>query len=183
MRFTEKQDFPTWVQALFLGLWIFIPTISGLGSQNMLVFLSMATMMALVFGSIWYLLGVMKTFVSESELTVVFGYFPVYTKRIPLSSIASAAVEDYNSLREFGGWGIRGLGKNRALNMDGHRGVRLLLNDGSRLMIGSQYPEELFAALSVDQTQKQAAEEELNFGATANPGAPPVVDSDGHVQA
>ena len=53
----------------------------------------------------------------------------------------------YSPLVEYGGWGIRGWGKNVALNARGNRGVRLMLMDGRRVLVGSQRAEELAAAL------------------------------------
>ena len=53
----------------------------------------------------------------------------------------------YRPIREYGGWGIRGFGKRRALNMRGDRGVLLIRKDGSTMLIGSQKPRELLAAL------------------------------------
>ena len=170
MRFTEKQHFPAWVQYLFVGMGTIMPLIIGLASRSLFMFLLVATIDIFTFAVIWVLLGMMRTYVSDSELKVVFGAWPVYTKRIPLDQILDARVEEYNPMKEFGGWGIRGMGKNRALNMDGRRGVRLTLRDGSRWMIGSQAPEELAAALGVEASDayRQAVEELENI--------PPVVE-------
>ncbi len=54
----------------------------------------------------------------------------------------------YRPISQYGGWGIRGFGKNRALNARGNRGVLLTKADGSTLMIGSQKPRELLEALA-----------------------------------
>jgi hypothetical protein len=50
----------------------------------------------------------------------------------------------YRPIADHGGWGIRsGRDGERALTARGNRGVRLVLADGTRLLIGSQRPEEL----------------------------------------
>lgn len=67
--------------------------------------------------------------------------------RIPVHTIRHAEAVTYHPLRDFGGWGLRWSGKGRALNAYGSRGVQLILNDGRRILIGSQQPEELMAAL------------------------------------
>jgi hypothetical protein len=51
-------------------------------------------------------------------------------------------------LREYGGWGVRGFGSNRAYNMRGDQGVQLDLVDGSRVLIGTQRPGELETAIA-----------------------------------
>ena len=63
------------------------------------------------------------------------------------SEIAGASARTYRPLREFGGWGIRGWGANRAYNVSGDEGVQLVLTNGSRILIGTQRPQELEAAI------------------------------------
>jgi hypothetical protein len=74
-------------------------------------------------------------------------YFPFLTSRIPVGVIERCAPRTYSPLGEYGGWGIRGFGKNRAYNVSGNRGVQLVLVSGRRLLIGSRRPEELAVAL------------------------------------
>ncbi len=64
------------------------------------------------------------------------------------SEIAGAAARTYRPLREFGGWGIRGWGANRAYNLYGDQGVQLVLTNGNRILIGTQRPQELEAAIA-----------------------------------
>ena len=85
----------------------------------------------------------------DDEVVVSFGWlFPLYRRRIRLTEVASAEAVTYSALIEYGGWGIRGMGKNVALNARGNRGVRLHLQNGNRVLIGSQRPEELAAAIA-----------------------------------
>jgi hypothetical protein len=85
------------------------------------------------------------TSVGLDAVTVRFG--PFYRTRIPFSEIVRAEAVAYRPLRDYGGWGIRGLGRGRALSMRGSRGVLLTRADGSTLLIGSQKPRQLLAAL------------------------------------
>jgi hypothetical protein len=85
------------------------------------------------------------TTVTAQSVDVRFGIF--YRTSIPLSDLAQADAVAYRPIREYGGWGIRGFGKRRALNMRGDRGVLLIRKDGSTILIGSQKPRELLAAL------------------------------------
>ncbi len=74
-------------------------------------------------------------------------FWPFARRRIPIDEIVSYEVRTYRPIREYGGWGVRyGFG-GTAYNMSGNRGVQLELADGKRVLIGSQRPEELAAAL------------------------------------
>lgn len=86
------------------------------------------------------------TTVAEDAVTVRFG--PFYRMRIPFSEIAQAEAVSYRPVREYGGWGIRGFGRRRALNTRGNLGVLVTSGDGSTVLIGSQKPRELLAALA-----------------------------------
>jgi hypothetical protein len=86
------------------------------------------------------------TRVGAHGVTVRFGF--LYRTSIPMSDIRLAEAVQYRPVRDYGGWGIRGLGRRRALNMRGDRGVLLTRQDGSTLLIGSQRPRELLTALA-----------------------------------
>lgn len=66
---------------------------------------------------------------------------------IPTRDIDSAFTREYSPIREYGGWGVRVSRAGRAYNAYGNEGVQLVLNDGSRILVGSQRSEELVAAL------------------------------------
>jgi hypothetical protein len=68
-------------------------------------------------------------------------------RRIPLSAIRSAKPVAYNPL-DYGGYGIRSGPGGLAYIADGNRGVQVELNDGRKLLIGSQCPEELAQAIT-----------------------------------
>ena len=76
-------------------------------------------------------------------------FFPIQRKfkYLPWNTIARSFVRQYNPLGEYGGWGMRGLGKNKALNISGNKGLQLVLEDGSKLLIGTSKPEELTTTL------------------------------------
>jgi hypothetical protein len=86
------------------------------------------------------------TTVTADAVTVRFGF--LYRTTIPLSEVRQAEAVQYRPIAQYGGWGIRGFGKKRALNSRGNRGVLLTKADGSALMIGSQKPRELLEALA-----------------------------------
>ncbi len=88
----------------------------------------------------------MKTTVAPDAVTVRFGFLS--TTRIPVSEIARAEAVAYRPIRDYGGWGIRGLGRRRALNVRGDRGVLVVRTNGTTVLIGTQRPRELLSALA-----------------------------------
>jgi len=74
-------------------------------------------------------------------------FFPLRTRRIPYRKIASAEAVTYRPLLDYGGWGIRLGAGGWAYTVSGRRGVRLTFSDGTHLLVGSQAPEALVAAL------------------------------------
>jgi hypothetical protein len=64
------------------------------------------------------------------------------------AEVARAYVRAYDPLSEYGGWGLKGTARNRALNMSGDQGLQLELQNGRRLLLGTQRPAEVAQALS-----------------------------------
>lgn len=89
----------------------------------------------------------LSTTVTREDVRVRYG--PLYSLRVPVSEIARAEALLYRPIRDYGGWGIRGTRKHRALNARGDRGVLITRRDGSTVMIGSQKPRELLDALAL----------------------------------
>ncbi len=91
----------------------------------------------------------LRTVTTERELVVTLGaLFPLYRRRIPLAEITGAEAVTYSPLADYGGWGIRWGRNGAAVNARGSRGVLLTLRGGKRLLIGSQRPDALAAALT-----------------------------------
>lgn len=75
--------------------------------------------------------------------------FPVSRVEIPTTHILEAAVRHYSPLKEYGGWGVRvSRTHGRAYNAYGSLGVQLVVEGRGPVLIGSQHPEELLAALA-----------------------------------
>ncbi|MEP6802864.1 MAG: hypothetical protein ABJC07_13030 [Acidobacteriota bacterium] len=88
----------------------------------------------------------MRTSVDRDAITVRFGF--LNTTRIPFAEIARAEAVAYRPIRDYGGWGIRGFGGRRALNVRGNLGVLVVRADGATVLVGCQRPRELLAALA-----------------------------------
>lgn len=145
-QFTEKQAFALGVYFLLGGIVafseFFLWAARGQGQTTMLLL------------SLVWLLPVMnllclRTRVTQTELVVTFGaLFPLYRRCIRRADIASIQVVTYRPLPDYGGWGIRCMGRNVALNARGNQGVCLSLHDGRTVLIGSQRAEALAEALT-----------------------------------
>ncbi len=117
--YNETQSFSPWVVALLLG------SVALLGA-----------LLALR----------LTTTVTPDALLVRYGF--LYRMRVPLSEIALAEAVQYAPVRDYGGWGIRGSRRRRALNARGNQGVLVTRSDGTTLLVGSQRPRELLEALA-----------------------------------
>jgi hypothetical protein len=93
------------------------------------------------------LIARLDTLILDNGIAVCF--FPFHTdfRFYSWEEIDKCHVRVYSPLREYGGWGLRGIGKHRAFNVSGNNGLQLVLRDGSKLLIGTQQPDELTAAL------------------------------------
>ena len=68
-------------------------------------------------------------------------------RRVPLSHIQSVETITHDIARDYGGFGIRSTREGKAYVAVGSLGVRVTLDGGEVLVIGSQRPAELAAAL------------------------------------
>lgn len=117
--YQETQGFSPWVVALMLGVVALLGTLLTLR---------------------------LTTTVTSDALSIRYGF--LYKTRIPLSEIALAEAVEYSPVRDYGGWGVRGSRRRRALNARGNQGVLLTRADGTTLLVGSQKPRELLEALA-----------------------------------
>jgi hypothetical protein len=84
-----------------------------------------------------------------SDLGVTVRFWGIVVRRAPLSRIVECEAIHVNSLREFGGWGIRWRpGQGWAYNVASGGTVRLSLDGGGTLVIGSRRAEELAAVIA-----------------------------------
>ncbi|NMC82652.1 MAG: hypothetical protein GYA63_07370 [Armatimonadetes bacterium] len=101
---------------------------------------------AVVLGIAWLIMKAELTVrVMPNELSINFA--PITRRTIPWSKIRSAESVTYKPLLEYGGWGLRYGKKGMAYNVSGNRGVLLEVEGSGNILIGSQRPDELAAAI------------------------------------
>ena len=87
------------------------------------------------------------TEVRPSGLYVRYVPFHRRPRRIALDRVVRCRPVTYRPIRDYGGWGLRWVPGGFAYNVRGNRGVRIDYADGRHLLIGSQNPDELAAAI------------------------------------
>lgn len=69
------------------------------------------------------------------------------SRHVPLDKIQSVETTTHDIARDYGGYGIRSTREGKAYVASGTRGVRVTLASGEKLVVGSERPDELAAAL------------------------------------
>jgi hypothetical protein len=89
------------------------------------------------------------TRVTSAGIYVRFIPFHFKEQFYPWDSIESAQVRTYDSLFEYGGWGIKyGFsGQGKVYNVSGDQGLQLFFKSGEKILIGTHKPEEIQAAV------------------------------------
>ncbi len=112
-------------------------------SDTGLIFTTAFTILMTLFFWVWRL----ETEIRRDGIYVRF--FPIHLnfRYYSWEKIQRCYLRTYNPILEYGGWGLRGFGKNRALNVAGNDGIQLELENGAKLLIGTQQPDEAEVAL------------------------------------
>lgn len=85
----------------------------------------------------------LETIITQEGVYVRFFPIMLRYKHYPWTRLASVYVRQYSPLGDFGGWGYRITIRNgKALNVSGNKGIQMILNDGSKILIGTLKPEE-----------------------------------------
>jgi hypothetical protein len=78
-------------------------------------------------------------------------FFPLHIdfKKFAFEDISEYYAREYRPLLEYGGWGIRYGFSGKAYNVSGKEGLQIIFKTGKKLLIGSQKPRELVAAINM----------------------------------
>jgi hypothetical protein len=104
----------------------------------------------LVFADI-YLFQLHKLEVKVDQDSIRYRFAPYINRfrTIRKGEVKEIYVRKYQPIMEYGGWGYRiGLGKGRAYNIFGNWGLQLKFRNGKDLLLGTQKPEILKAAIT-----------------------------------
>ena len=109
--------------------------------------LLIGTSTLLLVGGLIYLFYSLRLITEVRPEGLMIRFYPLHTKMIPYHKIKSCEARTYRPLLEYGGWGIKYGPGGWAYNVLGNRGVQLTLEDGKRVLIGSQRVDELERAI------------------------------------
>lgn len=141
--FSEQQGFS---RIIINGLFVLVVLLFlGLAWQSQTQGLLVGAALVAV---LWALMlaAKMTTQVDDDGITIRTLFF--INRRISYDEIVTAQSVVYKPLRDFGGWGYRIGPGGKAYNMSGNLGVQLVLTRERRVLIGSQKPDDLAAAIN-----------------------------------
>lgn len=148
--FRESQRFTqwwVWVVLIGTGTLPYIPYFTGAYSEGSANGLIGASIIMLLMALLFLLLR-LETTIDEDGIRIQFFPFHLKSRFYSWEEIRKMGIRQYSPIREYGGWGIRGLSrKNRAFNVKGNWGLQLEFENGDLLLIGTSKPEELQAWL------------------------------------
>lgn len=97
-----------------------------------------------VFMSVIILVIIVRLETAIEKDGIYFRFYPFHQsfRKVEWSELSYIYVRQYNSLLEYGGWGIRWSlwGNGKALSVSGNWGLQLLFKSGMKLLIGTQNP-------------------------------------------
>jgi len=149
--FREAQRFKTWwIWFLLLGVSVIVIYTAGrdiyrgegIGKFGPIFALTTNGLLIALF-----LIMKLETEVRPDGIYVRFHPFHRRFRCYPWRNLTEAYVREYSAIFEYGGWGLRGLGNNRALNVSGNKGIQLVTKRGDKLLIGTRKPKEAAAAI------------------------------------
>jgi len=101
----------------------------------------------------------LTTRIDEKGIHYKFSPIHFSLKTIRWNTINKAYVRTYDPIGEYGGWGLKGgwlwnKSKGTAINISGDIGIQLELNDGTKLLIGTQKKEQAIQVLQTYMNSK-----------------------------
>lgn len=106
---------------------------------------------AVILSLIFWLFSVIKLDTEIDHDGIYYRYIPFVNskKQLTKSDLAHVEVRRYNPILEYGGWGYRvSLRNGKAYNVKGKWGLQLIIKNGKKLLLGTQKPTELEAAIN-----------------------------------
>lgn len=156
--FTERQRFKQW------WLWLILLGINSLflfgvcrqviggqqfGDKPMSNTGLLITAVLTIFLTILFLNFRLDTLIKKDGIYVRFFPFHLKFKYYAWEKLKKSFVRQYSPIAEYGGWGLRYgfLGKGKAFNVSGDKGLQLEFTDSKKLLIGTSKPDELTEVL------------------------------------
>ena len=157
--YKERTSFAWWVHVLIWGC-LSIAVFAGLaggGEGDVLQRSAAPVGIGLSIPLLFYgVFGFLNTEVSKTGIRLSWGPFGFIKKSISFESITKVEAVTYRPLAEFGGWGIRGMGKKKAWTVRGNRAVRMEMKGEKVFYLGSDRPERIAEWVRSADRKKEA---------------------------
>jgi len=142
--FSEKQRFNQWwLWAILIGINLLFLSVAIFQPNNILalsfVFTLILTLLFLIFR--------LETHISGEKIYVRLYPLQLKYKEYKWSEISKCSIRQYSPIGEYGGWGLRGFNKNKAMNISGNQGLQLDFINNNKLLIGTNKTKEMTEAL------------------------------------
>ena len=139
--YSENQVFSKWIWLTIVGV-INLPFIIMNINHDLPFKVIIGSLFPSLCGSALFLLCNLKTELDTDGFR--YKYFPFHLNwhLIRKEDIAKIYIRKYAPIREFGGWGIRGVFPVKAYNTKGNMGIQFELKDGRKVLFGTQKSEE-----------------------------------------
>lgn len=143
--FHEEQQFRQWWIWVLLAV-VALPALLVVNLEGVAPSVLIVPLVVVAIGALFAFARLVVD-VDREEITVAF-HMLAPKRRISLSTVRRAEATKYRPLLDYGGYGVRLGFRGWAFNVSGDEGVLVEMKDGSRLMIGSQRPNELETAIA-----------------------------------
>lgn len=141
--FEEKQRFNQWWIWL-ISLVVILASSKSLWTTEAVQLKDIISPMMAVLIISFVMFGiVLKTRIDEKGVHIRMLPFHLSEVHYSWEDIESIEATEYSPLFDYGGWGIRGFGDNRAFNISGNEGIRIKLKNGKTRMIGTQKTDQV----------------------------------------
>ena len=155
MQFTEKQYFKQkWIWFMLFGVLALsiIPILNVAATKPLAALICILPVILIM--ALFFLMN-LKTVINQKSINIQFYPFIRKPKAFLWEDIKKIELTKYQPMVEYGGYGIRGLGDDKAYNIQGDIGLKLYFKDGKKLMLGTQKPNEINKVVTeICQTQK-----------------------------
>ncbi len=149
--FKETQRFTQWwLWLVLVGSWVVLMySLATVQPQTTIAYF-ISFVVGMLLPILFWQMRLM-TRITEEGIYVRFVPFHFKEQFYPWESIESAQVRTYSPLMEYGGWGIKyGFnGQGKVFNVAGDQGLQLVFKSGEKLLIGTQKPTEIQAAVKI----------------------------------
>ncbi|APU69190.1 hypothetical protein [Christiangramia flava] len=154
--FKEEQSFRKWwmFAVLLVNLAVvlspfFLHDFADAG-MNKGLFFALA-IMAIVY--LFIFSSSLHTRIDAGGIKTWFTPFNLFRKDLKWSEIDGIYLRKYNALTEYGGIGVRGLGKSQSYNIGGNTGIQIEYTQSKKLLIGTRKPSEAQSVLNYYQNK------------------------------